>query len=127
LLIGIAKKNAILMVDAALDRQRLGLAPDEAILEACRHRFRPIMMTTLAAILGVVPIAFGFGAGSEMRQPLGVAVLGGLVVSQLLTLYLTPVLFLFFENLRRRIRSRPVAAVAPSLPIRRSIQERNAS
>jgi HAE1 family hydrophobic/amphiphilic exporter-1 len=115
LLIGIAKKNAILIVDAALDRQRLGVSAEEAILQACRQRFRPIMMTTFAATAGVVPIAFGLGAGSELRQPLGVAVLGGLAVSQVLTLYLTPVLFLFFDSLSRRFRRLPVSGAGPSV------------
>ncbi len=102
LLIGIVKKNAILIIDFALARERAGWSPEDAIFEACRLRFRPIMMTTAAAVLGAVPLAIGFGEGSELRQPLGVTIIGGLIASQALTLLTTPVVYLYMDKLRTR-------------------------
>jgi multidrug efflux pump len=103
LLIGIVKKNAILIIDFALDAERSrGLSPEEAVREACLLRFRPILMTTLAAILGALPLAIGFGEGAELRRPLGIAIIGGLIASQVITLITTPIVYLFMDKLRRR-------------------------
>jgi multidrug efflux pump len=125
LLIGIVKKNGIMMVDFALEAEREhGKSSTDAIYEACLLRFRPIMMTTMAALLAGLPLAFGSGIGSELRRPLGIAMVGGLLLSQVLTLYTTPVIYIFFDNLR--IASR---ASRRSLPLavsrkRRGIRER---
>jgi multidrug efflux pump len=111
LLIGIVKKNAIMMIDFALEAERKEHKPPlEAIREASLLRFRPIMMTTLAALFGGIPLALGTGTGSELRRPLGIAIVGGLLVSQLLTLYSTPVIYLWFDRFARRIRGASRAA-----------------
>jgi multidrug efflux pump len=114
LLIGIVKKNAIMMIDFALVAERdHGKTTTEAIFEACQLRFRPILMTTMAALFGALPLAFGTGTGSELRRPLGITIVGGLIVSQMLTLYTTPVVYLFFDRLRLRLQGKQSAAIYP--------------
>jgi len=118
MLVGIVKKNAIMMIDFALERQRgEGMSPREAIYQACLIRFRPIMMTTMAALMGTLPIALGFGSGSEARRPLGLSVVGGLMLSQLLTLYLTPVIYVYLDQLQHvRLFARRRRGAAPAAP-----------
>jgi len=118
LLIGIVKKNAIMMIDFALEAERSGgLAPEESIRQACLRRFRPIMMTTMAAMLGGLPLAMGGGAGAELRRPLGLAIVGGLLFSQMLTLYTTPVVYVYLDRLQhwfhRVWRGRRAAPASP--------------
>ena len=113
MLIGLVKKNAIMMIDFALDAERdEGLSPRDAIVKACSVRFRPIMMTTMAALMGTLPIAVGLGAGSESRRPLGLAVVGGLAFSQLITLYITPVVYTYLDKFQKRLSARPVPQLA---------------
>jgi multidrug efflux pump len=118
LLIGIVKKNAIMMIDFALAAERTeGKRPEEAIYQACLLRFRPIMMTTMAALLGALPLALGSGSGSELRRPLGITIIGGLLISQLLTLYTTPVIYIWFDKLAMRFaRHRQPETVPGALP-----------
>jgi HAE1 family hydrophobic/amphiphilic exporter-1 len=118
MLVGIVKKNAIMMIDFAIERRRVGLSAEAAIREAATLRFRPIMMTTFAAIFGTLPIALGTGAGAELRQPLGMAVVGGLLLSQLLTLYITPVIYLYLDRFDRMIKRRiePQIEEVPEAP-----------
>jgi multidrug efflux pump subunit AcrB len=114
LLIGIVKKNAILMIDFAIEAERdRGMRPEDAIREACRLRLRPILMTTMAALLGALPLAFGTGMGSELRRPLGITIVGGLLVSQALTLYTTPVIYLALDRFTRQ-RARRATGVTPA-------------
>jgi len=117
MLIGIVEKNAIMQIDFALEAEREGMSPPEAIYKGCLIRFRPIMMTTMAALFGAVPIALGYGAGGEARQPLGLVVVGGLIFSQLVTLYLTPVVYTYLAQLQswlKRDKRAPQLASAAS-------------
>jgi len=110
----VVKKNGIMMVDFALEAERQrGLAPSEAIFEACIVRFRPILMTTMAALFAGLPLVLATGPGTELRRPLGITIIGGLIVSQVLTLYTTPVIYLLIDRLRRR-RPRPAAVAVPA-------------
>jgi multidrug efflux pump subunit AcrB len=116
LLIGIVEKNAIMMIDFALDAERNeGMAPEKSIYQACLLRFRPIMMTTMAALLGALPLALQSGTGSELRRPLGIAIVGGLLFSQFLTLYTTPVIYLYLDRFGAWARSRRAAAGLPGV------------
>ena len=116
LLIGIVKKNAIMMIDFALEAERKeGKPPLDAIYQACLLRFRPIMMTTMAALFGGLPLALGTGIGSELRRPLGITIVGGLIVSQMLTLYTTPVVYLFFDRLAKRFAVSAATQPQPTL------------
>jgi hydrophobic/amphiphilic exporter-1 (mainly G- bacteria), HAE1 family len=116
MLIGIVEKNAIMQIDFALDAERGGMLPAQAIYQGCLIRFRPIMMTTMAAMLGAVPIAVGYGAGGEARQPLGLVVVGGLLFSQLVTLYLTPVVYTYMAQLQGWLKNRhAIGAAEPAV------------
>ncbi len=106
MLVGIVKKNAIMMIDFAIERRRVGMTAEAAMREACLLRFRPIMMTTFAAIFGALPVALGTGAGAELRQPLGIAVVGGLCLSQLLTLFISPVIYIYLDRVDRMLKRR---------------------
>ncbi|MGC1556432.1 MAG: efflux RND transporter permease subunit, partial [Methylovirgula sp.] len=114
MLVGIVKKNAIMMIDFAIEARRQGMNARDAIFQACLLRFRPIMMTTAAAILGAVPLALSFGEGGEIRRPLGISIVGGLILSQMLTLYTTPVLYLILDGFGEWVRgTRPRSATLP--------------
>jgi multidrug efflux pump subunit AcrB len=116
LLIGIVKKNAIMMIDFALETERRhNKSPEEAIYEAAQLRFRPIIMTTMAALLGGLPLALGTGVGAELRRPLGIAIVGGLIVSQALTLYTTPVIYLYMDRMRLWLTGKPASYKRPPL------------
>ena len=115
LLIGIVKKNGIMLVDFAITREREGVEPEVAIREACLLRFRPIMMTTMATLLSGLPLMLGSGSGSELRQPLGYAMVGGLVLSQMLTLFTTPVVYLYLDRLQSWLRGERHGEPAPML------------
>ena len=110
LLIGIVKKNAIMMIDFALEAERVRVAEEKSIYQACLLRFRPIMMTTMAALLGALPLALEQGTGSELRRPMGISIVGGLLVSQFLTLYTTPVIYLYMERCAKWFRDRRARA-----------------
>jgi HAE1 family hydrophobic/amphiphilic exporter-1 len=113
MLVGLVKKNGIMMIDFAIEaQQKGGKTPSEAIFEACMVRFRPIMMTTMAALMGTLPIALGFGAGAEARRPLGLAVVGGLIFSQFLTLYVTPVFYVIMDRFQSSMKQHPSPEVA---------------
>jgi len=128
MLIGIVKKNAIMQIDFALDAERrLAMSPADAIREGCLIRFRPIMMTTTAALLGALPIALGFGAGGEARRPLGLAVVGGLVVSQALTLYLTPVVYTYMGQLFSARKIQPASSTDVVQAFRPALDARHAA
>ena len=116
MLVGIVEKNAIMQIDFALDAERTGMTPAKAIYQGCLIRFRPIMMTTMAAMLGAVPIALGYGAGGEARQPLGLVVVGGLLFSQLVTLYLTPVVYTYMAQIQDWVRSHQKARELKPIP-----------
>ena len=113
MLIGIVEKNAIMQIDFALEAERSGMSPGEAIYKGCLIRFRPIMMTTMAALFGAVPIALGYGAGGEARQPLGLVVVGGLIFSQLVTLYLTPVVYTYMAQFQTWLGRKPARRLEP--------------
>jgi len=123
MLVGLVKKNGIMMVDFAIEQQKAGVTADQAIYDACVVRFRPIMMTTMAALMGTLPIALGFGAGAESRRPLGLAVVGGLLFSQTLTLFVTPVFFLYMEKLRTHGKGEPPAELGMTEEIARAERE----